>query len=473
MSTPAFYTNQHLLPQSQSPNQLSAWLSGKHPGYDLVAWCFYGNLIRKAEDQTPKIDGTPKVNGTPKIDAVAYITQFIQSPNMPQLEGIGIRPFQSGFMYNRATSDRSAASDNSASVTSDNGYFVSADMSLTPNPAVTVTSNPWSVVTSYEQAAEQSTNCISVVDGEMGAVGTTYKLSADVSCFTEEQKFSRLYSEITIVDRMGVVGVGHGPCSFSLGGLTPDQATDIKENYNDSVAEYLHKTNHRMTNQGSYYYSAPLLEVKSFKIIDVGQGGDHEVISEGKDGTLWMDYVVQSFNKSDWHSTKGSTWVFFAIQFPEKLAALETSIVVKTPDPSDPSKPTKFAMAKFFRRSSTSSKMANGALIAEKEWRMNEISFTPDPDSEWTSPNSGLKYCMKYTLSFTSQTFPVTLTVKSVRDNQEVYINVPGVTNKPVAKYEGVFEVSGTVNGEDYRGYAWGEMRGTDGNDGSKCCAVL
>lgn len=150
-----------------------------------MAWCFYGNLVSKAED------------GTEKIDAVAYITQFVQPPNMPQLEGIGIRPFQSGFMFNTA---------------SDTGYFVSADAALTPNPAVTVTSNPWSVVTNYEQTvkqiAEQSTNCIAVVDGEMGAVGTKYKLAADVFGFNYQEvpivcpievpkvKYSRLYSEI-------------------------------------------------------------------------------------------------------------------------------------------------------------------------------------------------------------------------------------------------------------------------------------
>lgn len=115
MSTPAFYTNHRLLPQSQSPDQLSAWLSGKHPGYDLVAWCFYGNLISKNEDD----------DKSPKIDAIAYVTQFIQSPNMPQLEGIGIRPFQTGFTYNSAAS----------------GYLLSGDNSSTPTPAVTVTSN--------------------------------------------------------------------------------------------------------------------------------------------------------------------------------------------------------------------------------------------------------------------------------------------------------------------------------------------
>lgn len=148
-------------------------------------------------------------------------------------------------------------------------------------------------------------------------------LTADVLCLTAQANTKRLYAEITVVDRMGTVAVGLGPCSFSVQRLTHDQATAIKDNYNGSVAEYLQKSNDRMTNQGSYYYSAPLLEVKSFKIL----GQDGEVMSEGETGTLWMDYVIQSFNKSDWSTTTGSNWQFFAIQFPEQSAALETSIV--------------------------------------------------------------------------------------------------------------------------------------------------
>lgn len=115
--------------------------------------------------------------------------------------------------------------------------------------------------------------------------------------------------------------------------------------------------------------------------------------------------------------------------------------------------------------------MANGALIAEHEWSMNEISFTPDTESEWTAP-SGTKYYMKYTLSFESQTFPATLTVQSVRNDQEIYIH--GVMKRP--KYEGVFKVSGTINNEPYQGYAWGEIMAASqaqGTDGTQCCTVL
>lgn len=197
-----------------------------------------------------------------------------------------------------------------------------------------------------------------------------------------------------------------------------------------------------MTNQGSYYYSAPLLEVKSFRIL----GQDDEVISEGNQGTLWMDYVVQSYNKSDWNLTTGANWHFFAIQFPEKEAALVTSNIERTNPPS------KFPMAKLFR--STSTRLPNGALVAKQEWSMNEISFTPDPDSAWTSPKSGLKYYTKYTLFFESQDFPATLTMQSVRNDQEIYYNIPSVMKKPIVAYEGAFTASGTINNEVYSGYA-------------------
>lgn len=51
----------------------------------------------------------------------------------------------------------------------------------------------------------------------MGAVGATYMLTADALCLTAEEQTKRLRAEITIVDCMGIVGVGHGPSSYSVG----------------------------------------------------------------------------------------------------------------------------------------------------------------------------------------------------------------------------------------------------------------
>ena len=428
MSIPAFYTNQQLLPQSQSPEQLSAWLSGKHPGYDLVAWCFYGNLISKAKDSDELT-----------INAVAYITQFAQSATMPHLEGIGVRPFQSGWIYNGENTD---------------GYLLSADQSPFPIPAVTVTSKPWSIVTSYSQDKEWSTNCISLVEGEMGSVGAKYMLTADVLCLTADKETRRLRAEITIVDRMGTVAVGDGPSSFSTVYLTAEQSSVLKNNYDTSLAKYLDKTNTPLTNQGWYYHSAPLLEVQSFKIV----GKDGEVLNEGNQGTLWMDYCISSFNKGA--KPSASDWTFFAIQFPKKSAALITSIVEYAGSTSS------VKMAKFF--CTPSQTMSNGVLLARKEWKMKEINIERDEGSRWVSPHSQRMYYMKYTLILGSSDFPASLTLESVRSNQEVYVK------NAIAKYEGVFKVTGTVNGEDYSGYAWGEVQnGNVTSHNNRSCTLL
>ena len=431
-----FYTNQQLLPQSQSPEQLSAWLAGKHPGYDLVAWCFYGNVISQ-----------PTEGEHPNVDAVAYITQFVQSPTTPHLGGIGIRPFQSSFSYAGGKTD---------------GYLLSGDVSPFPNPSLTVTPNPWSVVTSYSQFSQQSTNCISLLEGEFGSKGAKYMLTADALCLSATNNRQRLRAEIKIEDAMGVVAVGYGPSSYSPQMLTPQQVEDIRERHDDIIAKYLEKTNSPMTDQGSYYYSAPLLEVKSFKITKE----DGTVFSEGNQGTLWMDYVVQNYQKRS--SRLGSArWQWFAIQFPDKGEALAVSQV----EVSDPSSVTPLAM---HYSTTTSKKMANGALLTKKQWKMSEISITPDLNSVWTSPYSGQTYYMKYNITLGPFDSPdVQLAVEAVRDDQEVYLNVRGVH---VAKYEGVFNVSGTINGEPYRGYAWGEIcsnAATNSGNSSNCCALV
>lgn len=113
---------------------------------------------------------------------------------------------------------------------STNGYLLSGDQSDTPIPAVAVTPKPWSIVMNF---MEQSTSCVSVINGEFGSVSAEYMLTADVACL--EGDFKRLRAEITMVDKMGIVGVGHGPSSYALQRITPNQATEI-ENYHDSVA---------------------------------------------------------------------------------------------------------------------------------------------------------------------------------------------------------------------------------------------
>ena len=418
-STTSFFTKQKLLPQSQTPDQLAAWLSTTHPGYDLVAWCFYGHLISEGEGGGEH----------DKIAAVSTITQFKQGPSLPQLEGIGIRPFQSAFTYDDAKTD---------------GYIGSGDESLSPIPAVTNTQNPWSLVVSYELQGKQSTICLSLLSGRMGSMCATYMMTADVWC-NINLNGQRLRAEIEFVDSMGVVNEGYGPSGFAPQGITPQQAREIKEKYNFSVPDYLDKTEDPMTNQGAYSYSAPLLKVQRFKII----GDDDKVLNEGSAGYLWMDYMVMSYpTPSQPNTGSDATWQFFAIQFPTNQAALMVCIVE--------SSQTKLPTAKFFSKNSCP--MTNGALNAEHEWRMDEIILIPDPNSVWVSPH-GTRYHMQYTIELNSPEFVVVLFLKSIRKKQEIYIPASHKGQKPVTKYEGVFEVSGTIKGETCHGYAWGELK--------------
>ena len=177
-----------------------------------------------------------------------------------------------------------------------------------------------------------------------------------------------------------------------------------------------------------------------------------------------MDYMVSSLNETSFNLSLGATWTFFAIQFPENGAA----IIISALETSE----STFQMAKLFRNTECQPVMQKGTLAAEHEWSMSEITLTPDPSSEWTSPQSKKHYYMKYTITLYSQNSQVVLSLQSVRDDQ-VFINVP--KGKPVAKYEGVYTVSATVNKREikWKGHAWGEVKAADssnpgGND--QCC---
>ena len=431
MGTPCFYTNEMLLPQSQSPEQLSAWLSGTHPGYDLVALCIYGSLISQDSNQPSKTE----------VSAFAYITQFVPSSLLPYLGSIGFRPFQSSFSFDGSKTD---------------GYLISGDASLFPNPAVTMTSNPWSVVVSYPSpgSTQQSTNCVSLIEGTLGAKGAKYMLTADVSYITtsNQQQSNRLRAEIVVVDAMGTVAIGYGPSSFSVEYLTTDQDKDINDESGGVVRDYLKKTNAPMSYQGSYYYSQPLLEVQSFKIVKE----DGTVLTEGSHGTLWMDYVVQSFNSQTIASIPASSWHWFIIQFPEKGEALVVcSEQVSSTEITSP------PYAMLFD-SAASEKLTNGALLPKMQWKMSEICITPDSNSTWTSPNSHDTYYLKYTVLLGPTDSPnVVLTLQAVRDDQEVYLKVGKF--KHIA-YEGVIEASGMINGESYSGYGWVEISSCAGS---------
>lgn len=410
MSSNTFFTKQTLLPQSQNARQLSAWLSQNHPGYNLVAWCFFGNLI----------------NNKGVVEAVSSIVQFIREPEFSWLSLIGLRPYMAGFMYCGANTD---------------GYLISGSVEYL-NEGIAIVPDPWSITITYDIKGTQCCFSMSLLSGTFGVKGAEYMLVADVL----DSNLKRIKADIVFTDILGVVSEGFSPSGFLPQWITQAQHNAISEQYNNSVAQYLDTTGDEMIDQGSYYYSIPLLEVSAFKITDA----DENVQSEGTEGTIWFDYVVQSYNDAAFKVGESASWEFFAMQFPDDNAALMLSIVnAKVPEQHSGDFASQFSVAKYFN--SNSGNLANGALTPAHEWKMNEIDLEPVKSSIWKSPKTGAEYYMEYTVNLTSQEFPGQLTLSSIRDNQEA-----DVMN--TSKYEGIFTVQGTIGGKQVTGYAWGEL---------------
>ena len=399
-SASPFYTKQTLLPQSQSPAQLSGWLSANHPDYDLASWCFFGNIISE--------------NGA-KVDAVSSKFQSQETP----ISGLFLPLFESGFVYNDAHTD---------------GYIISGTGELAISPSLSVTNNPWSVVVNYGQGTKQSIICISLISGTMGFKDAIYMITADVSCI---QGKGRLSATIKVIDRLGIVNEGYGPGSFLPQWMTNQQQEEIKHTYSTSMKQYLEKKEDPMRGQGAYYYSAPMLDVLKFKIRN-----DKTILAEGSEGTLWMDYIVQSFNRDAWTTVSDASRDFFAIQFPELGSALMFSAITM----KDPK--SKLYTAKYFTRDGK--RTPNGALVAEYEWNMDQIKLIRKSSSKWQG-KQGANYHLGYWLHLNSPEFKIKLLIQSIRDDQEI-------NSSNTAKYEGVFTVTGEIQGVSCEGYAWGEL---------------
>jgi len=137
--------------------------------------------------------------------------------------------------------------------------------------------------------------------------GSQLNLSSTLLIF-KDLEGGALQTSVVVRDVMGLVNEGYGPASFFPQWLLPAQRTLVTGIYGGSVENYLTSTSDPMNDQGSCYYSAPMLQVESFSITRNGQ-----VISQGSDGLLWMDIVYQSFNTAAQAVVSSATWNFFSI----------------------------------------------------------------------------------------------------------------------------------------------------------------
>jgi hypothetical protein len=72
------------------------------------------------------------------------------------------------------------------------------------------------------------------------------------------------------------------------------------------------------TCQGSFYYSLPLMDVERFTITRNGAR-----LSSGGSGTMWIDYIVQTYDEQAQAALIGAaSWEFYSIMLPEANAAI-------------------------------------------------------------------------------------------------------------------------------------------------------
>ncbi len=399
----ASYSNDPLAPQSKSCAGMTTFLSTPQPGFDLQSYVFYGHL----KDTSGKV--------------VAFSTlsqeQVLGSASPTQMDGITV---------------------NAGSETTLGGVEGAPDTS----DEISQTSNPWSQ-RSQSSTAGKAPQYVDarVVEGQLGEPGAVIELTAQVGALAADSTSPEpLQLSLRIRDVAGVGQWGYGPSGFFPQWIHPDQREAITNTYEGSVEKYLEATDDAMTNQGSYYYSSPVVDVERFT---VSRGNTVEY--SGTEGELLVDYVTQTFDaKADEVVRNGVQWTEFSVLFDDdttmKLGEVTQKSVGTLP----------YAVI----LSADGSRHANGALEAAERWDIGDITITPDTSSTWTSPRSQKTYAMRYTaeLKESASSPPGSLTFTAVYDDQEVSVGGRTV-------YEGLYEVSGTIDGDPVSGYAWAEIQ--------------
>lgn len=396
-----YYANNLHLSQTQSPAGLEKFLSFDQPGISLQAYCFFGYLGE--EGQTKQA----------YFSMVQRMYKQFDSARLPLIMvGTGV---------NNPDLKR---------------ILVGGTYSLPYLDNLITVEQPWNFqVVSNNPAGSvipQNTTQARIVSGTFGQPGARYELVST----TQDNENGLLETTVLVEDSMGFVNEGFGPNAFVPNWLHPAQRKSALENYGGSLEKYLQDTQDPMTGQGSYYYSAPFLQVLTYSIKRNGA-----LISEGTGGLLWMDVVYQTFEDSAQDTIKDATWSFFIMQFPKQKKAIMTT-VVGTPLGTYP-------ISSLFTHDAP--KNANGVLEPKYRWNLQDIQMTPVPGKVWISPQSNLSYATEFNIDLAGE-YPTHLHVKMAWDEQEAKVLGRFV-------YEGLGHVTGTLNGEPVDGTAWLEMQ--------------
>lgn len=404
----AYYTEAYDLPQTRSAGDLAAYMSSEHLEYHLDGWFFFGSLVDSASPDSP----------------AAFIISMQRIAQ--EFGGLVWQTVPAIVAYNDPSTE---------------GYVFGGVYSLDIDPLVIVTSDPWTVViNSLEQ--EDPVMTMGLISGTMGEAGAVYRLTANL----QDQRGGRLEAEILLRDRLGAVNQGYGSASFFPQYLSQYQRLWVTKAYGSSVERYLEGTGDPMAGQGSFYYSLPLMDVEEFWV-----RRDGELLSSGTGGTMWMDDIVQTYTDEAKAVLIGNaTWEFYSIMLPEEDAAIMV-IQIKSGTGTLP-------VATLF--SGSSERTRNLARKAVHSWDIDEISVEVVPEAGiWTSTATGLPYAQEHRIKLSSEDRTADLTVRMVRKEQEILIDLRKWDLGETIKYEGLATVTGTLDGRPVEGTAIVEVQ--------------
>ena len=404
----ASYSNEARAPQAKSCAGMRTYLATPQPGFNLQSYVFYGHL----KDSSSRVI-----------------------------------PFSTLMQLQQAATGVGPADIHASAVTVNTGDGITvgtvagvADSSI----AVSATSNPFSL-RSQIPSADPSPQYIEarVVEGQLGQPGAIIEITAQVMgqvMADPKAPPTPMQVSVRLKDVAGVGQWGYGPSGFFPQWIFPEQRKAITDRYHGSVGDYLKATNDPMTDQGSYYYSSPVVEVLAFTITVGGS-----VLTSGTDGEILIDYVNQTFDP------RAGAIVQNGVQWTEFSTLLDDGRTMKVGKVSQSS----VGLLPYAMMQATNGpRHRNGALKNSMAWDMDHVTLAPDSTSSWTSPRSGKTYATKYTAQLKGRDGKVngSLTYRVVYDDQELDVDSRTV-------YEGLYRVTGTIDGSKVRGYAWAEIQ--------------
>ena len=407
----AYYSSSAAAPQSRSVQAFRRFLSSERTEFDLQSYPFFGSLV----------------------DSKGRTSTF--SLMMQQTNDIADLPLSyavEGVMVNKGT-----------------GFTLGGVQGIPEYTLpLTLTASPWSIrAQSFQLGQRPQFVDARVVSGHIGQKGAVYELTASVqaSRLNSSEAPHRLQLYVRAKDTLGMAQWGYGPSGFFPQWIYPSQRAAIEGRYRGDVGAYLSATHDTMSGQGDYYYSAPLLDVQQWSVRANGTR-----VSHGRGGTLWLDNVEQSFDAAAEQVVKnGVTWTEFSTQLAHAGAALKIGWVRQKSVGTLP-----YAML----AGRGNGHARNGNLRTSK-WAMRSIRIAAvgGAGHRWTSPTTGLTYHTKYRIVLKSSGNPkrhsAVLTMRAVFDDQEVALTGGR------AVYEGLFRVTGRLDGRRIRGQAWGEVQ--------------